>query len=114
MKVLISLYENAFAEYQISFNQRPDGKFVLNLSKSGMDSILKVLAPQALYIADAASAEIQSLQRELSIRNNALATHGAGDCWTNQALPTYSGQALSLRAMQSLFARRKLQARQSA
>jgi hypothetical protein len=106
MQPLTDLYVSAFPGHDVSLQPRPDGTFVLALKGANNDALIKVIAGQAGYSQAAANDEILSLKREVLIRDNALS--GTSAHCTAHKLPTYSGQELSLRAMQTLFNRRRI------
>jgi hypothetical protein len=106
MQPLTDLYVSAFPGHDVSLQPRPDGTFVLALKSAGNQALIKVIAGKTVYSQAAANDEILSLKREVLIRDNALSGNSV-HC-TAHKLPTYSGQELSLRAMQSLFNRRRI------
>ena len=105
MQPLTELYVSAFPAHSVSLQPRPDGTFVLALKKANSQVLIKVIAAQTVYSRAAANDEILSLQREVQIRDGSLSGSTGSAA---HKLPTYSGKELSLRAMQSLFNRRKL------
>ncbi|MGY4535069.1 hypothetical protein ACVW0Y_004222 [Pseudomonas sp. TE3786] len=106
MQPLTDLYISAFPGHDVSLQPRPDGTFVLALKGADKQALIKVIAGKTVYSQAAANDEILNLKREVLIRDNALS--GSSVHCTAHKLPTYSGQELSLRAMQSLFNRRKI------
>jgi hypothetical protein len=106
MPPLTDLYVSAFPGHDVSLQPRPDGSYVLALKKANSQALIKVIAGQTVYSQAAANDEILSLKREVLIRDNELSGTSA-HCTANK-LPTYRGQELSMRAMQTLFNRRRI------
>ena len=106
MQPLTDLYVSAFPSHDVSLQARPDGNFVLALTKADSQALIKVISAKDVYSQAAANDEILSLKREVLIRDNALS--GNSLYCNAHKLPTYTGQELSLRAMQTLFNRRRI------
>ncbi len=106
MQPLTDLYVSAFPGHAVTLQARPDGNFVLNLKKDDSHALIKVINAKNVYSQAAANDEILNIKREVLIRDNALC--GDSPHCNAAKLPTYSGQELSLRAMQSLFNRRRI------
>jgi len=89
MQPLTDLYVSAFPSHDVSLQARPDGNFVLALTKADSQALIKVISAKDVYSQAAANDEILNLKREVLIRDNALSGNSV-HCNAHK-LPTYTG-----------------------
>ncbi|MCY1296418.1 hypothetical protein D9M68_280560 [compost metagenome] len=114
MKTALELILESFTDQLVAAQRRPDGSWLLEL-KDVPDCPFRVIDAHVLACPRRIEQFVRQIQRELKLKRGELRWHTADDASISTALPTYTGQAIYLRAMQTLVQRRKLhQARQQA
>ncbi|UVE19644.1 DUF3509 domain-containing protein [Pseudomonas sp. LS44] len=108
MKGSMELILESFRNQGITAHSRPDGSVLLELHCA--DSCLcRVIDSSSLKSVSDIERSVRQIQRELKLQSGELRWHSPDDGWISNELPTYTGQALYARAMQTLVKRRKIQ-----
>ncbi|SDG81049.1 hypothetical protein SAMN05216588_10138 [Pseudomonas flavescens] len=98
----------ALPDHQISIKPRPDGMYLLTISKDGTNIFVKAVDEHAVTSNDG----VHALQREI-IRDRKLVSgevnwKGAGAHWVSRALPTFTGAPVNPTAAKMMWSRRNL------
>lgn len=108
MEFVLDGFLKAFDGHDVSFRPRADGSMLITLERGKDKPLRRVIDSQALLDAELMDKEIRHLQRDLALEGGAVTCRGQGSQWVHSELPTYTGEAISLRAIQTLVERRKI------
>lgn len=97
----------SFSDRSPSVRPRPDGSVLLEMDDAD-ERVCRVVGSQDLSSASAADQFIRRMEREMKLQKGELRWHTRDDASIVCDLPTYTGDAIYLRAAQTLVARRKI------
>ncbi|MBM7061931.1 hypothetical protein JQX08_14565 [Pseudomonas sp. UL073] len=97
---------DSLADQQPILRPRPDGSALLELCGSEIGP-LRVIEKRTLECLSEADKFIKQLRREMQLQNGDWQAHALESASIDSELPTYTGQAIYLRAMQTLVERRR-------
>lgn len=98
----------ALPDHQISIKPRPDGMYLLTISKDGENVFVKAVDKQSVI----SEAGVDALQREI-VRDRKLVSgevnwKGTGAHWVSRKLPTFTGAPVNPTAAKMMWSRRNL------
>ncbi|UCJ16223.1 hypothetical protein K5Q02_20820 [Pseudomonas sp. MM211] len=98
----------ALPDHQISIKPRPDGMYLLTISKDGENVFVKAVDKQSVMSEEG----VHSLQREI-VRDRKLVSgevnwKGTGAHWVSRKLPTFTGAPVNPTAAKMMWSRRNL------
>ncbi|KIQ06044.1 MULTISPECIES: hypothetical protein [Pseudomonas] len=98
----------ALPDHQVSIKPRPDGMYLLTISKDGENVFVKAVDKQSVI----SEAGVHALQREI-LRDRKLVSgevnwKGTGAHWVSRKLPTFTGAPVNPTAAKMMWSRRNL------
>jgi len=101
---------SALPAHEVSLTPRPDGMYLLTISKDGAAIFTKAVDKQAL-----SEQGVYALQHEI-LRDRKLVSgevnwKGAGAQWVSRKLPTFTGAPVNPTAAKMMWSRRNLDSR---
>lgn len=98
----------ALPDHQISIKPRPDGMYLLTISKDGMDIFVKAVDKQAVTSEAGMQALQHEILRERKLVSGEVNWKGTGAHWVSRKLPTFTGAPVNPTAAKMMWARRNL------
>ncbi|MNF56409.1 hypothetical protein D3C85_1118070 [compost metagenome] len=108
MNAPFNAFCDAFPQYNVALNPRPDGSLLLTLSKDDK-SFSKVIDGNVCYSEQHAGHVIHELLRDMKLAAGEVTCRDTETDWVHHELPTYYGGAIYMTASKTLVTRRKLE-----
>ncbi|PZW64559.1 hypothetical protein F471_04080 [Pseudomonas sp. URMO17WK12:I1] len=98
----------ALPDYSVSITPRPDGMYLLSISRKGEDIFLKAVDKAAIDTEDGARALEREILRDRKLVSGEVNWKGAGAQWVSRKLPTFTGAPVNPTAAKMMWSRRNL------
>ncbi len=100
----------ALPDYTVSITPRPDGMYLLSISKEGESIFLKAVDKMAVDSEDGALALQREILRDRKLVSGEVNWKGTGAQWVSRKLPTFTGAPVNPTAAKMMWSRRNLDA----
>lgn len=101
----LSSFSDAFPEHAVSLMPRPDGSLLIKLEKEENLMFSRAIDAKDLFCPMRTNKVIHQIQRDMNLDEGNVALDQQ---WMTTDLPTYLGQPIHLRAIQTLVAKRRI------
>ena len=98
----------ALPDHDVSIKPRPDGMYLLSISKEGEAVFLKAVDKLAVDSEDGARALEREILRDRKLVSGEVNWKGAGAQWVSRKLPTFTGVPVNPTAAKMMWSRRNL------
>lgn len=98
----------ALPDHTISISPRPDGRYLLTISKEGEDILLKAVDKGAVDTEEGARALQREILRDRKLVSGEVNWKGSGAQWVSRHLPTFTGEPVNPTAAKMMWSRRNL------
>lgn len=106
MNTALADLKSSFPHHQFFVQVRPDGRFLLSISKAGTEIFAKVVERDRLTSDSGIRTLQHDILREQKLVSGEISWKGIGAQWISRKLPTFTGAAVSPTAAKQVWARR--------
>jgi hypothetical protein len=100
----------ALPDHTVSITPRPDGMYLLCISREGENIFLKAVDKLAVDTEDGARALQREILRDRKLVSGEVNWKGTGAQWVSRKLPTFTGAPVNPTAAKMMWSRRNLDA----
>lgn len=99
---------SALPDHTVSITPRPDGMYLLTISREGEAIFLKAVDKTSIDTADGARALQREILRDRKLVSGEVNWKGTGAQWVTRKLPTFTGAPVNPTAAKMMWSRRNL------
>lgn len=100
----------ALPDHTVSIRPRPDGMYLLTISREGEAIFLKAVDKTSIDTAEGARALQREILRDRKLISGEVNWKGIGAQWVSRKLPTFTGAPVNPTAAKTMWSRRNLDA----